>query len=85
MNKIELKEKLHRLIDTLDDEMVLEMLYEAASEHNRAEEDFDELSPAQLKRLKESIKQIEAGNTITHEEVMILSRAWLQNKKPVAG
>ena len=75
MNKKELKEKLHRQIDELDDESALNMLHEAAVEYGKVEADIlDELSPAQLKRLEESIKQEDEGKTISHEEVMKLSR-----------
>jgi flagellar biosynthesis/type III secretory pathway M-ring protein FliF/YscJ len=40
----------------------------------------DELTPDQLKRLDESLKQLRNGQWISHEEVSKLVRAWLQTK-----
>ena len=40
----------------------------------------DELTPDQLKRLDESLKQLENGQWISHEEVNKLVRTWLQTK-----
>jgi predicted transcriptional regulator len=80
MNKKELKEKLHRQIDELEDEAGLNMLYKAAAEYGKVDVDIlDELTPAQLERLEESLRQADEGKTIPHEEVMKLCRAWLAN------
>jgi len=40
----------------------------------------DELTPDQLKRLDESLKQLRNGQWISHEEVNKLVRTWLQTK-----
>ena len=80
MNKKELKKKLHRQIDELDDEAALQMLHEAAVEYGKAEVDIlDELTPEQMARLNESLQQLDNGQWKTHEEVMKLSRTWLSN------
>jgi hypothetical protein len=38
---------------------------------------LDELTPEQQKRLNESIKQAEEGNTISDEDVKQKAREWL--------
>jgi len=38
----------------------------------------DLLTPKQLTRLKESIKQADEGKVIPHEEVIKISREWLK-------
>jgi hypothetical protein len=80
MDKQKLKEKLHEYIDKLEDEQELYMLHEATVEYKKNENKdiTDELTPEQLERLKESIKQADEGKTIPHEEVMKLARTWLQ-------
>lgn len=79
MDKKKLKEKLHRQIDDMEDEMALQMLHEAAAEYAKAETDdvADELTPEQLERLNESLRQLDNGQWKTHEEVMKLSKTWL--------
>lgn len=79
MDKKKLKEKLHRQIDDLEDEMALQMLHEAAAEYAKAEETDveDELTPEQLKRLEQSIEQHRNGKTYTHEEVQKKIQEWL--------
>ena len=80
MNKKELKEKLHRQIDELEDEAALNMLYKVAVEYGKVDVDIlDELTPAQLERLEESLRQADEGKTIPHKDVMKLSRTWLTN------
>jgi hypothetical protein len=78
MDKKKLKEKLHQYIDNLEDETALQMLHEAAVEYEKAEKrDIeDELTPEQLKRLEESIQQLDNGQWKSHDEVMKLSRTW---------
>jgi hypothetical protein len=72
MDKKKLKEELHQYIDNLEDERALQMLHEASVEYEKAgkRDILDELTPEQLARLQESIKQAEEGKTISHEEAM---------------
>jgi phage terminase small subunit len=79
MDKKKLKEKLHRQIDDLEEEMALQMLHEAAAEYAKTEKDdvADELTPEQVERLNESLRQLDNGQWKTHEEVMKLSKTWL--------
>ena len=80
MDKQKLKEKLHEYIDKLEDEQELYMLHEATVEYRKAgnKDITDELTPEQLERLKESIKQADEGKTIPHEEAMKLAGTWLR-------
>lgn len=73
----DLKKQLHHYVDMIEDEMQLEMLNEAAEIYVTKQQDILEMiSPEQLKRLEESIKQADEGKLTTHEEVMKLSKQW---------
>jgi hypothetical protein len=72
--KEELKQKLYKLIDSIDDEHVLNVLNEdivpyvienRAKEPDKAE---DALTEEQLKELDEAIAEVDKGETITYEE-----------------
>ena len=78
MDKKKLKEKLHQYIDNLEDETELYMLHEATVEYQTKEKKdiLDELTPEQLKRLEESIKQADEGKTIPNSEAMKQIAAW---------
>ena len=78
MDKEILKKKLHEQIDAMDDEMALQMLHEAAAEYGKVEDKQDDLTPEQIERLKESLKQLDNGQWKYHEEVMKLSKTWLK-------
>ncbi|MCY7422395.1 MAG: hypothetical protein LH478_11705 [Chitinophagaceae bacterium] len=74
----DLKKQLHFYIDMIDDETQLEMLNEAAETYATQKIDIlDALSPDQLIRLEESIKQADESKLSPHEEVMKLSKQWL--------
>ena len=77
MDKKKLKEKLHEYIDNLEDENALQLLHEAAVAYEKAgEKDVNELTPEQLARLQESLKQVDEGKTISHEEAMKRIASW---------
>ena len=74
----DLKKQLHSYIDMIEDETQLEMLNDAAETYATKKIDIlDALSPEQIIRLEESIKQADEGKLTTHEEVMKLSKQWL--------
>lgn len=78
MHQFELRKKLHGYIDKIEDETQLQMLNEAAEVYATKQTDIlDLLTPEQLKRLEESIKQADEGKIITHEEAMKISLQWL--------
>ena len=75
----EIKKQLHAYIDMMEDEAQLEMLSEAAEAYATQQPDIlDLLTPEQLNRLDESIKQANEGAMIPHEEVMKMAKEWLK-------
>ena len=77
MTSDDLKKQLHHYVDMIEDDTQLEMLNEAAEIYVTKQQDILEMiSPEQLKRLEESIKQADEGKLTTHEEVMKLSKQW---------
>ncbi len=73
-----LKKQLHSYVDMIEDETQLQMLNEAAETYVTKKPDaLDLLTPAQLQRLEESLKQADEGKLTPHEEVMKLSKQWL--------
>lgn len=79
MSTAEIKKKLHSYIDMIEDEDKLAMLNEAAEAYITKQPDIiDLLNPTQLKRLEESLKQADEGNTVSNEEVMKMSREWVK-------
>ena len=73
-----IKKQLHTYIDMIEDETQLEMLNDAAEAYATKQPDIlDLLTPEQLERLEESIKQADAGDTIPHEEVMKMAKEWI--------
>lgn len=67
------KKEFHRLIDSIEDDTVLETFLQLLTSYQELKEGkdiIDELNEQQKARLFESLKQIEAGDTIDHETVM---------------
>lgn len=71
MEKGLLREKLHRLIDEVDDEIMLETLLTALHGFQQgAKADFlEELSEQQLADLREAQQQVRNGQVIRHEDM----------------
>ena len=70
MSKEELKQKIHLLIDEIEDEKILNLLYEDALEYKSSVEVKDELSVDQWSELQETMKQVEMGETFSQDQVM---------------
>lgn len=80
-SKSELKEKLHALIDGIDDEHVLNFLNEDIMPYvieNRTKklDEEDKLTPEQEKELGEAIKEADRGDTITLDEFKKMTERW---------
>ncbi len=80
-SKQELKDELHQLIDSIDDEETLNVLNEDVVPYiieNRSKEQDgeDELTPAQEKELDEAIRQADAGETVSWEEFLKETERW---------
>jgi PHD/YefM family antitoxin component YafN of YafNO toxin-antitoxin module len=80
-----IKEELHHLIDSINDEYTLNMVkedivsYMVSSEIDE-DNDIDPVSlltPEQLKDLDESIEEVERGETISFEEFQENVKKWL--------
>lgn len=82
MGKNELKQKIHLLIDELEDEQALNMLYEDAVEYktSSAEVGGNELSDEQWALIEKAKKEIDDGNYYSHEEVMQHLSQWKNSK-----
>ncbi len=80
MDKQSIKDQFHKLIDSIDDESVLQTLYEDAVEYSTGEEKDVEISEAEMASIELGLKQIEEGKTFTHEEVLQHLMQW-RNKK----
>lgn len=74
-----IKKQLHEYIDLITDESQLEILFETAEAYAKHGEPdiLDSLSPQQLERLQESIKQADEGKLTSHEKVQKISKKWL--------
>ena len=71
MSVIELRKELHHYIDLIEDEEELLILSDAAGAYLSIKPDvIDLLTPSQLGRLDDSIKQADRGDFISHEEAL---------------
>ena len=79
-SKKELKKKLHKLIDSIDDKQVLNILNEDiapyATKKRAGADNDDDLTAEQLKELQEAIAEIDRGETISWEEFKKELREW---------
>lgn len=80
MSKDELKQKIHRLVDEIEDEKILNMLYEDAVEYQSSSDVEDELTDDQWAEIEEGLRQIENGEFITQEEMLEKFRQWRNTK-----
>lgn len=78
MSVKELKEKLHKEIEALENPTALQMLHDAASEFSKITKTdiLDLLSSEQLDRLNKSLEQAGRGDTIPHEEALKKIQQW---------
>jgi predicted transcriptional regulator len=79
MAKSEIKKQLHAYIDMIEDESQLEMLHDAAETYltKNQPDVLDSLTPEQLARLQQSIKDADEGKLTSHEDVLKISKQWL--------
>ena len=81
MSKDKIKQKIHLLIDEMDDETALQMLYEDAVEYKVSSTvTSDELTEEQWAEVDKGLKQIENDETSTTEEVMQHLKEWRNTK-----
>lgn len=80
MSKESLRNKLHEIVDSIEDEQVLNILMEDAVMYQTRkpeEVDADGLTASQWTQIEESRQQIKDGNYKTYEEVKAHFDKWL--------
>lgn len=77
MSTIELKSSFHHLIDQIQDERMLRNLYDCIADFALNNDTQFQLSEEQLKRLQDSMSQIENGKLIENETVKQNVKQWL--------
>lgn len=73
-----IQEKIHALVDRTNDPIALENIYNYLHQlvsKSRADI-LDDLSEAELNSLHESQAQYRRGETVPHEEVLLLLKKW---------
>jgi predicted transcriptional regulator len=80
MSKEELKQKIHRLVDEIEDEKFLNLLYEDAVEYKSSSNLEDELTEEQWAEIEEGIRHFEKGEFMTQEEMREKFRQWRNTK-----
>jgi hypothetical protein len=86
MEALELKTKIHDLIDLIDDYGVLEDFYRVLNDYHerKASHDIlDDLAKDQKMRLNESIHQSDIGKTIPHKTMKAEIKEWLTPDKSI--
>lgn len=73
----QLRTKLYSQIEQIQDETTLQLLQEAVTAYSSQNDNVEELSLEQQKRLQESIQQADAGQTFANEEVKQKTKEWL--------
>lgn len=74
----ELKAKIHKLIDKIEDEEALNSLIEDAAVYASKEETFDDLTEEQLMEIKEAIAEADRGETTSYEEFIKHTAEWIK-------
>jgi len=88
-SKKKLRKQLHKLIDSIDDEHVLNVLSEDIIPYvikNRTKEaNEDDLTEEQEKELEEAIKEADRGETVSYEEFKETMDRWRTELKSTKG
>lgn len=77
----ELKQELHELIDSIDDEATLNELHEGiepylTKKQPKDTKENDELTEEQWRELEQAMQQVKEGKTITLEEFYSRMKSW---------
>ena len=80
-SKEDIKKELHKLIDSIDDDYVLNVLNEdivpyAVKNRTRKQDEEDNLTEEQQKGLDEAIKQVEEGKMVDWGEYLKATARW---------
>ena len=78
MSKEEIKQKIHRLIEEIEDETALQILYEDAVEYNtKSDVGEEELPEEQWAKIEKARSEIRKGQFHTYDEVKQHFAKWL--------
>ena len=78
MGKEEIKQKIYKLVEEMDDETALQMLYEEAVEYKTAAVvEEDELTAEQWRLIEKASEEIKKGKYHTYDEVKEHFAKWL--------
>ncbi|MEO8665736.1 MAG: hypothetical protein ABI462_09590 [Ignavibacteria bacterium] len=83
MTAQQIKSRFHKLIDKLEDETILNNIYQVILEYTkkvRSIDIIDELSEKQKQRLMNSIEQVKVGKTMSNDNVKMKLKNGLRNK-----
>jgi predicted transcriptional regulator len=81
--KEELKDQLYKLIDSIEDEHILQLLKDDVVPY--VIEGKEELTEEQERELDEAIKEADAGNIISYEEFRQNMDEWVTKFKSTGG
>jgi hypothetical protein len=87
-SKRKVKEELHKLIDSIEDENALNILREDIIPYilkNRSGETGEELSDEQMKELEEALAEADKGETISFDEFKEQMDKWRTKLKSTKG
>ncbi len=80
MEKDKIKSEFHKLIDSIEDDKLLENFYNVISAYGNQNKDtdiIDELTEKQKARLMKSVEQVSESDTINNEIMNEQIRKWL--------
>jgi PHD/YefM family antitoxin component YafN of YafNO toxin-antitoxin module len=78
MSTTQIRQRLHGLIDTIQDDNRLRDLYAALADAERLPQEItDELTTEQHQRLAHSLAQVKSGTTVSHEAAKQQITEWL--------
>ena len=72
----EVKSKIYKLIEEIDDEEVLNQVMEDVTFYTKTKDITDELSSAQKEELDEAIKEADNNETITWDDFKKEMKGW---------
>lgn len=78
MNVTSLKNQLHQLIESTDDEELLSEIYKKINPEPENADWWEMLGSNQKSRILESEQQYQKGDVVTNEDVLQKIQQWLQ-------
>ena len=80
MSVQEYKQRLHEVIERVDDESALRTLLDTANEVLGHRDILDDLTQEQLARIDESMEQIKQGRIVSGSQVKQQATEWLKKQ-----